>query len=374
MFKTLRNLVAGAVLLLWIPIAAQAQSVHESSESDDLLNTVGEVTTELRMSPETIVSVFLNGTYVATANLQREVGSPGSGSFENVMAVTNGTDNASVSTIWTTGPNPETYRVIVTTYTSGAMLAQMTDQSSTPTQFTSGATYIRHFDDFLTNTSAVNAEFYVTTENDAGGTVAVVTDTIQEGGVTMNGGTGGDDADEVCFSLIDLTDFGALVSDGTMAFETILQSDVTTAQFGMLLHDEECVASQVTPFDVDSNVVTFDTANQANSMGFTHSEEADDVDGWTAVSANADAEGNNSDEFEVGTVVAATYVTLRVEIDSAGDGYWYVDGALVYAENEVVATTARLIPLIWADTTAADGGDATIIIDTLEFIQTRPSS
>ena len=167
---------------------------------------------------------------------------------------------------------------------------------------------------------------------------------------------------------------GGLVSDGTMAFEVRLKSNVTTAQFGALLHDEECVATQLTPFDVDSNVVTFDTGNQANSVGFAHSEEADDVDGWTAVSANADTEGNNSDEFEVGTVVADTYVTLRIELDSSGDAYWYVDSVLVYAENEVVATTAILIPFVWADTTAADGGDPTIDVDFIEFVMTRPAT
>ena len=374
MFKTLISLIAGAVFLLGVSAVAQAQSVHESSETDDLLNAVGEVTTTLRADPFSTLSVFLNGTYVATANLQREVGSPGSGAFENVRAVTNGTDDATVSTLWTTGPNPESYRVIVTTHTSGAMLAQLTDQSQAPTQFVSGATYIREFDDFLLNVAAVTAERYVATENDAGGTIFIGITGLTEGAYRGITGTGGDDADEVCLSYNDVSDMGGLVSDGTMAFEVRLKSNVTTAQFGALLHDEECVATQLTPFDVDSNVVTFDTGNQANSVGFAHSEEADDVDGWTAVSANADTEGNNSDEFEVGTVVANTYVTLRIEVDSSGDAYWYVDSVLVYAENEVVATTAILLPFVWADTTAADGGDPTIDVDFIEFVMTRPSS
>ena len=253
-------------------------------------------------------------------------------------------------------------------------MAQLTDASQVPQVFVEGASYIRHTDDFFTNTGTINAAFYVTTRNDGGGTLAVVTPTIQEGAVTIVTGTGGDDADEVCFSLIDVTDDGALVSDGWTVFEVRLKSNVTTAQFGALLHDEECVNTQLTPFDVDSNVVTFDTSNQANSVGFVHSEEADDVDGWTAVCANADAECNNADEYEIGTVVANTYVTLRIEVDNTGDGYWYIDGALVYAENQTVATSARLIPFVWADTTAADGGDPTINIDWIEFVMSRPAT
>lgn len=352
---------------------AWAQSVHESSETDDLLNAVGEVTTTLRADPFSTISVFLNGTYVATANLQREVGSPGSGAFENVMAVTNGTDDATVSTLWTTGPNPESYRVRVTTYTSGAMLAQLTDQSQAPTQFVAGATYIREFDDFLLNAAVVTATRYVATENDAGGTLFVGITALTEGAYRGITGTGGDDNDELCLSYIDVSDMGGLVSDGTIVFEVRLKSNVTTAQFGALLHDEECVATQVTPFDVDSNVITFDTSNQANSVGFAHSEEADDVDGWTAVSANNDVEGNNSAEFELGTVVVNTYITLRIEVDNSGDAYWYVDSVLVYAENEVVQTTAILLPFVWADTTVVDGGDPTIDVDFIEFVMTRPS-
>ena len=94
----------------------------------------------------------------------------------------------------------------------------------------------------------------------------------------------------------------------------------------------------------------------------------------TAVCANADAECNNADEYEIDTVVAVAYVTLRIEIDNSGDGYWYIDGALVYAENQTVATTARLIPFVWADTTTVDGGDPTIDIDWIEFVMSRPAT
>lgn len=369
MWNYLKILACAALLLGWT--TAQA-AVVESTESDDLLDAVDEITSTLSVDGPTDLTIFVNGTYVATAVLQREVGSPGSGAWENVLVVTDGTDDATVVSSYKSGPGPGAYRVKMTAFTSGDIAVQLTDGSLVPQVFAEGDDYIRHYDDFFSHTATIDAALYITDENDAGGTVAVVTPAIQEGAVTIISGTGGDDADEVCFSLIDLTDFGALVSDGWTAFETRLKSSVTTGQFGMLLHDEECVSTQLTPFDIDSNVVGFDTTNQANSVGIVHSEEADDVDGWTAVSANADTLGNNADEMEVGTVVAATYVTLRVEVDSTGDAYFYIDGILKYAENETVATTARLIPFIWVDTTTDDGGDPTVDIDYLEFVMSRP--
>ena len=86
--------------------------------------------------------------------------------------------------------------------------------------------------------------------------------------------------------------------------------------------------------------------------------------------------GNNDDEYDISSTIAVnTYYTLRIEVDSTGDGYFYVDGNLKYAENEVVATTARLIPYIMGNEDVDDGtGAGTMIIDYLEFVYSRPSS
>jgi len=88
MFKTLRNLIAGAVALLYIPIGVQAAVV--TNTTDQLFNAVNETSTTLRVNPFTQISIFVSGTYAAgnTVVLQRGVGSPGSGAFEDVATVT----------------------------------------------------------------------------------------------------------------------------------------------------------------------------------------------------------------------------------------------------------------------------------------------
>lgn len=371
--KTLRNLFLAALLAAF-PVQFALADVVESTETDDVFDAVGEVSSTLFVADAgTPITVFVNGTYSGDVFLQREQGSPGSGAWQNVVEVT-GAANATVVTATETETDNTSWRLFMSAFTSGDVVAQLTDSPVSPRTFV-GDAYVIHEDDFFTNTATIDDAFYVTAENDAGGTVAVVTPTIQEGAVTIITGTGGDDADEVCFSLIDATDDAALVSDGWTAFETNLQASVVTGQYGMLLHDEECVNTQVSPFDVDSNAVTFDTSNQDNSVGLMHSEEADFPLAWIPVCANADAECNNEDEYDTATTIAAsTYTRLRVEVQSNGDCYFFVNNNLVYAENECVATTARLIPFIWADTTAADGGDPTVIIDQLKFVMSRPVS
>ncbi len=365
-----------AMLLAFLAMPVQAAVVVESTESDDVLDAVGEITSSVRVANRgDTVTVFLNGTYVATAWLQRERGSPGSGAWENVKRVTNGTDNATIQTSWVTRRDNTSWRVFMDAFTSGDIVAQVTNASKVPTEYAEGRTYQRYFDDFFTNTSAVNAEYWITAENDGSGTVCVVTVTIQEGAITCISGTGEDGLDVVALSFVDLTDDGALVSDGVMVSETRLQVTDFDGQVGFCLHDEEATASQLTPFDVDSNVVLFDTGNQADSVCLMNQDEATSGTTWQPVSANTDVEGNNSDEYETVTVVDATYVILRIELDSSGDAYFYIDGVLVYAENEVVATTARLIPFIWVNTTTdGSGGAVTVIIDYVDFIAARPSA
>lgn len=373
--------------LIWIPLAAlifagAAQAaVVESTETDDVLDAVDEVTGTLTVGPETDITIFVNGTYVATAVLQREQGAPGSGSWAAVMDVTNGTDNATVTTSHKSGPNTERFRVAMTAFTSGDLLAQLTDGATTAQTFAEGSTYIRYFEDWFTaeqldTESATDQGIWVTDEDAATGTIAVVTDTIDEGGVTIVSGTTGTNNDTVCLSFTDVTDQNGLISDGWTAVEARLRYDVAAGiQLGVSLLDVECAATGIEPFDVDTNVVTFATATYENGAGWQLQDDADDTDGWEPVSANADTVGNNADEFEAATSVGInTYERVRLEIDSAGDGYWYFNGTLVYAENEVVATTARLAPFIWINTSDVANTAVTTIIDYVEFVASRPST
>ena len=383
MFKTLLNLVAGVVLLLGG--TGQIQAAVVTNTTDQLFNAVNEVSSTLRVNAaETQLSIFVSGTYenINTVVLQREVGSPGSGAFEDVLTVTNGTANARVTSAWTTGPNPSSYRLKMTAAGTGAVVAYLTDHPVTARTWVTNVDQIVFFDEFLWNqwetnadsTTIINDAFYVTQDSDVGGgTVAAVTLAIQEGGVTLIGGTTAENG--VCMSAETTANFGALVSDGTMSFEVRLRTDTLDGKMVVLLASVACVADVVPLVDIDSGVVSQVDAGSESLAGFVRQDEGTDTDDWQAISAIADAEGANALEVPLGTATAVdTYVTLRIEIASTGDAYWYIAGSLVHAEPLAVTTTARLIPLIQDMETALNVGAVTMIIDYWEFVVARPSS
>ena len=381
MFKTIRGyaLALAAIVLLYIPVVAQAAVV--TNTTDQLFNAVGETSDTLRVDPFTTISTFVSGTYAAgnTVVLQREVGSPGSGAFENVQTVTSGTLNARVTSLWTSGPNSESYRLNMTATGTGDVVAYLTNWAVTAVTWVTNADQIVFFDDFMGDTNdgsltVINPSLYVSQNSDIGGpaALALVTTAIQEGGVTLVGGTTAENG--LCMSMVTTASFGALVSDGTMSFEVRLRTDTLDGKMVVLLASVACVADVVPLVDIDSGVVSQVDAGSESLAGFVRQDEADDTDDWQAISAIADAEGANALEVPLGTATAVdTYVILRIEIDSAGNAYWYVAGSLVHAEPLAVTTTARLIPLIQDMETALNVGAVTMIIDYLEFVQARPS-
>ena len=116
-------------------------------------------------------------------------------------------------------------------------------------------------------------------------------------------------------------------------------------------------------------------ANNADMIGIVRQDEATDTDDWQAFSSLADVEGANALEVPLGTAtVVDTYVVLRVETDAAGNGYWYINDALVHAEALAVATTARLIPAFVSAETVAAGGTVTTVLDYVLFVHPRPTT
>ncbi len=77
-------------------------------------------------------------------------------------------------------------------------------------------------------------------------------------------------------------------------------------------------------------------------------------------------------DFPNGDSADDTYNILRVEIDASGDAFFYINGALVFAEATAVATTATLAGFLWVN--SEDGGTTTVTqsVDWWEFIITRP--
>ena len=377
MFKTLRNLIAGAVALLYIPIGVQAAVV--TNTTDQLFNAVNETSTTLRVNPFTQISIFVSGTYAAdnTVVLQRGVGSPGSGAFEDVATVTIGTASTRVVTRWTSGPNPSSYRLKMTATGTGDVVAYLTDWPVTARTWVTNADQIVQFDDFTgdnsSSTTVLNASRYLSHNSDAGGGTAGAMDVaIQEGAVVMNSGTTADDG--TCMSAISAAIKGALVSDGTMSFELRIRSAAVTGVVLAGFTSAECVSDTVPIASVLALVVDQVDGGSESMAVHIRDDDATTATEWQAISAIADAEGANALEVLLGVVTAAdTYVVLRVEIDALGNAYWYIAGSLVHAEPLAVTITARMIPILHLMESTVNAGAVISFIDYWEFVQARPS-
>ena len=389
MFSKILTSLAALALVFGAWGSAYA-AVVETTETDDILNAVGEVTDSLLISAEGTVRIFTQGVaYVLTANLQREIGSPGSGAWENVLVVT-GATGVERSDTYTNGPSPANYRVAVTAYTSGSVTSQLTDNAATPFDFgnTRGnRTYIHWFEDFyddealLTAATTVWKGVLLTDEDAAGGTICVITAATNEGVLTCVSGTAGSAADTVHVHQGVVTNTGSLVSDGRQMFETRIQyDDLTGSQVTMALVDVATGAESDEPFDFTaSDVGTFGTAIYADALGIIMDDDTGDnffqpFGGLTDVELNDSDAGGAGEEFAMGATFAInTYRVLRVEVDSAGDCYFFVDSALEYAHNQCVNTTAVMMPAIFVGTSAIANDATTIIIDYMWFAFARPA-
>ena len=373
-------------LALLLGTGAVAQAAVVTNTTDQLLNAVDEVTSTLRVNPFSTISTFVSGTYenVNTVVLQREAGSPGSGAFENVQTVTSGTANARVVSRFTTGPNPESYRLKMTVTGTGAVVAYLTDYPLVPTVYVTNSTTIVHFNDFFgwetggASLTVMDPSLYVTeTQTTSGGTIAAMSTTVQEGAVIMLSGddssNAGDEA--TCIGALSLASFGALVSDGPISFEVRLRANSINGIVAGGLIDIACVADNVPVADIDSGTVVFNGATAGGAM-IWQQDEATNVADFQAISAISNVEGANALEVPMGVaIVADTYFTLRVETDTAGNAYFYVDGTLLHAEPLAVTTTDRLIPMVQAVATIDGTSEAvTIHIDSWEFVVPRPAT
>lgn len=79
--------------------------------------------------PGEVVGIAISGTYAMTIELQREQGSPGSGSWAYVSPYRYSTANATVAATYTTGSPNERLRLIATAVTSGTGVAVLTDNT-----------------------------------------------------------------------------------------------------------------------------------------------------------------------------------------------------------------------------------------------------
>ena len=384
-FLTALGVAAFLSVSFWVPIAANAAVVEHTVAGG--MDAAGEVSATLTVPGGTELTIFTFGTYSAANRfeLQEEVGSPGSGAFSKVLRLDDGTANAFITNTWLTGPNRTAYRVFMTVAGTGDVMVQMTDRASAAIDYGTVSTLAMniYFDDFNTNTSAINAAFYVSdTEADDGTDEPfLVLDTEVEGAVFGEAGGGGDGTDATCMSALDFTDWAGLVSDGPMFFEVRLRTPDTTGSVSMALTEVECVAAPIPHVDIDSGVVVFATGTYQDSVGIDQHGDATNLLSWIPWAANNDVEqfdgaaAGDGDEISIGTLAADTYVVLRVETDTTGDCYFYVDGVLKAAHNTCVATDSLLNGYIHIDSTV-DGAGVTDVLyaDYWYFGFSRPAT
>lgn len=368
----------GLAALLSLSLASTSLAATVvTNTTDQLFNAVDEVSTSLTAAPNTELSIFISGTYedANTLVLQEESGSPGSGAWSNVKTLTVATANLRIHESFTTGPNTTSYRLKMTATGTGAIVAYLTDWPTTPVARVNGSAYLVEHDEFLdadSSPTVVTAALYSTEVSDTGGSlIASVSVAVNEGGVTITSGTVSQDG--ACLSYITADALGSDISDGITAFEIRVRSDNLNGLFAMGMSDQVCAdtTDTIPVMDVDSGVVSQVDGESESLIAFARQDEATDVDGWQIVSAIADVEGANALEVSVGTQVAATYDVLRVEVDSLGNGYWYLNGALVHAEALAVTVTAILVPNIWSTETAVDTGASINIVDYFRYVMPK---
>ena len=380
--------VALSALLVSSPALAEFGYKIDGATVDDV------TTTACTASKNQAVTGFGNGVSMDQVwQLEREVGSKGSGAwipvsgFTDVFPTANGA--AAVGGVTQVmryvSEAVACFRLRMKTDGGGTAQVQLVTSQDTPTAYPGDATHIRWFDDFthgtlpITTTHDGGTPSYIVHIGAGASAVLSVIEGEAEGTMTFSNGSAGDDSDLSTGSLGLLTN-GALVSDGTMAAEfRVAVSAITDTQFGFGLYDLISAATEIVAFEANTNVVAEGAVTSAaNAAAIFFNTDSNDAQGdfWLAGAINASAQANAADEYSLGSApVAATYSVLRVEIDSSGHAFFYIDGLLQGVEPLAVATTGVLIPYWWAG--SPDDGTGTVRklhIDYLDFWSARPGT
>ncbi len=392
MYKWIKALGVAAILAfpMALPVGASDDGGPNHfiavNTTDQLLNAADETSTSLLAAPFTELTIFVSGTYGASnvVVLQREVGSPGSGAFETVLTLDTATANLRTISGFTTGPNTDNYRLKMTTFDTGAVVAYMTDYPRAARDWgVSKDTYVVWWDDFQTTNdldqdgpTVVNEQMYISTANTVGGAneVAGVIDVSNlEGAVTMESSDG--TADEMaCFGAILAANQSATVGDGWMSFQARVEFSTYAGKGGIVISDTICTANAVSLVNIGT--VTVDANGASDSVAAIWFDDgATSALFFHAISAIGNTEGANAVTV-VGpaTATAGNYAPpLRIEIDNLGNAFFFHDGTLFHVEPLAVTVAAEVGFRIEAGNSATTTGiDSTI--DYIEWVTPRPTA
>ena len=383
-WKPILGLV-GALSLFGTAAQAEFGFITDSATVDDI------TTTACTAARNGTVTGFGNGVDMDMVwQLEREVGSPGSGSWEPVSGFTDvfPTVNGAAAVGGVTqvmrfsSEAVSCYRLRMTTDTAGTAQIQLITDRDSPSSAQPRSTHATFFDDFgrtVLGVSALGPEQIelISFNGDGSGTpVVAIGEAAPEGILTFTAGDDGDAEDTT--EVTGRATSGGLVSDGLIIVEYRSSvEDITAGDWFLgLTEDVTANGSEDLEFDINTNVITdFSTVDSSIAFGFSSDAVAPTL--LQAVSTNATAIGNAADEYSLGNApVAATYQLLRIEIDATGDAYWYVDGILMGAEPLAVATTATLFPYMAAgsaDDCTTTCGVTKVDVDYLLWVVPRPT-
>lgn len=375
----------------WAPAQArQFGFITDAATVDDVTTTVCTTT------DNESVRGFGNGVDVDQVwALQVEVGSPGSGVWATVGGLTDVFPTAfgaaavggPVQVMNHTAQKPSCFRLRMTTDGGGTAQIQLVagGNAGTPDSDLTRTTHANAFDDMfhpllpLTVVAGLHTPAYFVNDESGGANVIGVMEGGQEGLFTMSSGGDGDAADEAMLTY-GLVTAGSLVSSGLTVFEfRASMSQITDARINFGLGDTIGNTTEFELFKCNTNVCAESTgAGSADAAVFLFDTDSADAqtDMWNAVSMNASTLGNAADEYTLGSSpVASTFAIFRIEVDSAGNAYWYYNGSLVAAESLAVATTAVLIPNLTSGSPDDGSGTANkIYVDYMSFWVPRPAT
>tara|TARA_Y100000310_G_scaffold25627_1_gene24509 strand:+ start:2970 stop:4127 length:1158 start_codon:yes stop_codon:yes gene_type:complete len=381
--KKLLFALASVALLISSPALAEFGYIIGAATVD------GVTTTACTTGRNQTVSGFFNGEDADQIwALEKEVGSQGSGAFAVVSGYTDVFPTANggaavanaIQITRYTSEEPACFRLHMTTDGGGTAQVQLVTDRDAVTAKQPRSTHFELFDDFFQSVLPVAAlgsqadwiAFLGTSQNN----VVAIGEASPEGIMTLTGGDTGDieDYSEVTLGL---DAYAATVSEGLIIFETRLSMediDAGDVNFG-LTEDVAVNGHEENEFFVNTNVIT-DKSTVSSAAMFAYSSDAYLPLLWHAVSTNATAIGNAEDEYSLGnSPTAATYQLFRIEVDTLGHVYWYIEGLLMGAEPLAVAVAATLMPYFGAGSAVDCGGgcDPTKLdIDYVYFSGARP--
>ena len=168
-----------------------------------------------------------------------------------------------------------------------------------------------------------------------GGTTAAAADADANGVLAITTGNADDDNMDVATNLVYYAECAPSIE------VRAANEDISQLCHFIGFSDAITEGADTAPFGIVAAALT---STCTDGAGFLMDPDATEADAIWCVSVNGDADGTHTDS---GTdAVDGVYHTYRVDIDTAGNAQFWLDGSLIYTEALAVATTAALCGIV----------------------------